>query len=1417
MHANGFRLFAYLCFLSVSALAQSIISTLVGTDWVFNGDGLSAIDAPLGEMKGVAPGPDGSYYFLDRGNRMVMQVDAQGILHVVAGNGLAGASVVSAPSAKNVALSGLVGIIGDGAGGLYISNWEAVLRIDAFGSVTTIAGGGTVFPGDTGPARSARMNPNGIALDKSGNLFIADSSNHRVRKVTPDGIITTFAGTGVEAINGDGGPASQAGVAWPTALTFDADGSLFIAEGNTLRKISPSGIISTVISRVNYINALLFDSSGVLVLGTSGGLYRVNAAGIAIPFGGHDYLIQGATAGPDGSIVFCDVRENKLLKMLPSGQVITLAGNNKFRAAPDGTPAISSYLNNPAGLAINPQGELIIADTDSYRALRIGPDGRASTAIQLGLFYRPNSIVLDSAGGIWVSSFRGIFYTPRGGVPRIVTSFGGPRTPELKTAGGGLALDAANNLYISDHAGHRIFKLPQEGIARLIAGTGLPGTAGDGGLAVNAQLNIPQGLAFDPSGNLYVAESGSNRVRRITPDGVISTVAGTGVAGFSGDLGLPSAARLSFPGWLAFDAIGRLLVSDSGNYRIRRITLGQSIETIAGNGKRGFSGDGGLAIAASLSNVGGITTDSAGNILLADTNNDRVRVIQSTPAFDLTPTRVSFAAPDSPSAEVRLSSTVSGLAFTATVDAGAANWLSVSPSSGTLPASLQVSANAANLAPGQYTGAISVSVPLATPALRLINVTFTVPAAQAPKLNIGGQSVSFRFQLGDGSSSLGLSLSNQGGGTLNFTATSSGGDWLTVSPAKGQLAAGANTTLNLTATPTGLAEGTYSTSLQISDGTKTTMIPVTLSIARAQAKLLVSQTGLAFTAVSGGGSPSSQTFGVLNEGSGELPFQTQVTTLSGGNWLKVNNGTGRIIRPLQDVSFVEVVPDTRNLLEGDYYAEIRVTAPGAVPQIVTALVKVLPKGSNPGPEVRPTGLVFIGPPGAAPPSEDVRVSNLVSNATTYTSSSLTFDGGKWISHFPAAATIAPNEPRRIVVQSDFTGITAGVKRGALYLLFEDGTSRTVNILSIVPATAPKANGKNGERDATSCSSPTLRSEFLTLSEGSAITVGQPVSIEVKVADECGNFLLGSEKNTNSAVYAKFSNGDSDLRLVPVGNGVWSGTWRPINAPNGSVTVSAVSVFVQGLTLQAGRSDRTIRLSPASNAPIVRQESFVHSASQRGDVPVAPGTLVTIYGSNLAGSSRATAIPFPVEVDGTQVLLGGQPLPILYSSASQINAQVPYDLPVNTQHQVVVRRGTTLSVPESFTVASSQPGIFTTNQQGTGQGIVMGPDQITVADQNKPAQRGQAIVIYCTGLGAVTPVSILGQPAPSSPLATAVSPVQVTVGEKLVQVFFSGLTPGFTGLYQVNAILALDTPTGDAVPLTISTAGQISNVVSIAVR
>jgi uncharacterized protein (TIGR03437 family) len=185
-------------------------------------------------------------------------------------------------------------------------------------------------------------------------------------------------------------------------------------------------------------------------------------------------------------------------------------------------------------------------------------------------------------------------------------------------------------------------------------------------------------------------------------------------------------------------------------------------------------------------------------------------------------------------------------------------------------------------------------------------------------------------------------------------------------------------------------------------------------------------------------------------------------------------------------------------------------------------------------------------------------------------------------------------------------------------------------------------------------------------------------------------------------------------------------------------------------------------------------------------------------------------------NGAQVLMGNQALPILYTSSGQINVQVPYNTPVNTQYQISVQRDNSLSVPEQLVVAVAQPGVFAVNQQGTGQGVIFKSDGVTLAQPGSPATQGETVVIYCTGLGAVNPPVPEGAPPPSSPLSTTVNTVTVSIGGMDAPVQFSGLTPGFPGLYQVNAVVP-NGVSGDTVPLVVSVAGQTSPPVTLAVQ
>jgi uncharacterized protein (TIGR03437 family) len=227
----------------------------------------------------------------------------------------------------------------------------------------------------------------------------------------------------------------------------------------------------------------------------------------------------------------------------------------------------------------------------------------------------------------------------------------------------------------------------------------------------------------------------------------------------------------------------------------------------------------------------------------------------------------------------------------------------------------------------------------------------------------------------------------------------------------------------------------------------------------------------------------------------------------------------------------------------------------------------------------------------------------------------------------------------------------------------------------------------------------------------------------------------------------------------------------------------------------------------------------NAASFDRNTVVAPGGLVTIFGSDLAdGTGVATSIPLDTQLATTQVLLGGTPLPLLYVSQGQINAQVPYDLSINTQHQIVVQRGTALSVPEVLTVSPGEPAIFTSDQSGRGQGVILGvrPDgSQTLAVPDAPVHPGDTIVIYCGGLGTVNPAVPSG--AASTGLAATVVPVTVTIGGIAVQPQYAGLSPGTPALYQVNAVVPASVPKGDAVPVTISMAGLTSPAVTFAVR
>ena len=644
---------------ALAAIAPGVITTVAGKT-TFTGEiaTQTRLDLPSDVVVDAA-----SNLYIANGNR-VDKVTPLGLIKTVAGNGIRGFSG-DGGVATAAQLNFPSDIAVDGSGNLYIAdlNNHRIRKVDTSGVITTVAGNGVVdvngnsgFSGDGGAATAAQLNfPSDIAVDGSGNLYIADSGNHRIRKVDTSGVITTVAGNGVVDANGnsgfsgDGGVATAAQLDFPSGIALDGSGNLYIADsGNhSIRKINAAGIIKTVAGK-GLIDAI--RSIGI----------NIDLTVIQLNFP------RGIALGGAGNLYIADAGFNRIRKIDTAGMITTVAGNKvTILTSGDGGLATAAQLYNPQGIAIDGAGNLYIADTWNYRIRKVytsgvittvagngvgdvngnssfSGDGGLATAAQLN---NPQGIAVDVAGNLYIADTwnhrirkvdtAGIITTVAGNVYIGFNGDGGLATAAQLSNPQGIAVDGAGNLYIADTWNYRIRKVDTSGVITTVAGNGSTGSNGDGGAATSAQLNNPQGIAVDGAGNLYIADSGNYRIRKVDTVGMITTVAGNGSAGFNGDGGLATAAQLKYPQGIGVDGAGNLYIADAENHRIRKVDTAGVITTVAGNGmvnadgESNFSGDDGAAIAAQLNNPTDIAVDRVGNLYIADSGNRRIRFVQA--------------------------------------------------------------------------------------------------------------------------------------------------------------------------------------------------------------------------------------------------------------------------------------------------------------------------------------------------------------------------------------------------------------------------------------------------------------------------------------------------------------------------------------------------------------------------------------------------------------------------------------------------------------------------------------------------------------------------------------------------------------------------------------------------------------------
>ena len=689
------------------------IATVAGNQALgagYSGNGGPALSAQLHSPAGLSVDAAGNIYVADWQNNVIRKISTAGTITVVAGStsGYSG----DGGSATSAQISDAFDVSLDANGNLYIADKSNnVIRVVntqastisvagvsiAAGTIATVAGNqaaGAGYTGDNGPATSAQLNdPIGATPDGNGNIYIADCENNVVRKVDANGVITTFAGNNTLGYSGDGQSATQAELDFPSSISLDSNGNVYIADwqNNLIREVT--GVIAGGAVNFGAVNLGSHSSQTLfLSINTNLTLTSVQSSGdfsvtsnsctmnTSLSTGTLCTLhVQFAPTAPGRrgfALVATDNTATKYSFGLTGvgigsalafnpGVISLMAGNGTASFGGDGGTAVSAQLNHPYGVAMDGAGNLYIADRSNNVVRKVNTSGNISTIAGVGgvagysgdggaatsaHLKQPNGVAVDSASNLYIADtgnnvvrkvdVNGNISTVAGNnlLGDGYTGDGGAATSATLDSPTSVAVDAAGNLYIADWQNSVIRKVFTDGVITTFAGLDAPGSnygySGDNGVATSAKVADPFGVAVDSLGNVFIADTANNVIRRVDTNSIITTVAGnhTSGAGYGGDNGTATSAQLNQPLNIAVDAAGDIYIADTTNNVIRKVNTSGTITTVAGNNSlsAGYSGDNGAATSAALNQPGAIAVDNAGNLYIGDSNNNRVRAVSAT-------------------------------------------------------------------------------------------------------------------------------------------------------------------------------------------------------------------------------------------------------------------------------------------------------------------------------------------------------------------------------------------------------------------------------------------------------------------------------------------------------------------------------------------------------------------------------------------------------------------------------------------------------------------------------------------------------------------------------------------------------------------------------------------------------------------
>jgi hypothetical protein len=634
-------------------------TTLAGTGGSGSADGTRRA-ARFHGPTGVATDGDGNVYVTDTSNYTVRKISPAGVVTTLAGT--AGISGFTDGSGAAARFSQLRGAATDSAGNLYVADQARIRKITPAGVVSTFASGNGTF-----------ARPAGLAFDGAGNLYVSDQDNHTIRKITPAGVVTTFAGQADISGSSDG-TGSAARFNEPDGLAFDILGNLYVADqGNfTIRKITPAAVVTTLAGRAGVSgigdgagSSALFWFPAGLATDPAGNVYvadgdlastirKITPAGAVSTIAGSAGLtgsgdgmgsaasfafLEGLAIDGSGNLFVADSFNDAIRRVTPSGAVTTLAGSaGSGREDGIGTSARFFF---PSGIAADPSGNLYVPEANhtvrkvtaagvvTTFAGSAGHNGSTDGTGAAARFFFPGGAAADAGGNVYVADGNNTIrkITPAG----VVTTLAGSSDTTGSTDGTGsaarfagpasLAADHAGNVYVADQPSNTIRKITPAGVVTTFAGLADVEGKTDG-TGNGARFDFPAGVATDSSGNVYVADTNNMLIRKITPAGAVTTLAGSG--SFGSEDGTGTAASFLYPEAVAVDGNGNVYVAER-NQVIRRITPAGVVTTVGGS--PGFTGGAdGTGSAARFNHAVGLATDSAGNVYVADQGNHTIRV-----------------------------------------------------------------------------------------------------------------------------------------------------------------------------------------------------------------------------------------------------------------------------------------------------------------------------------------------------------------------------------------------------------------------------------------------------------------------------------------------------------------------------------------------------------------------------------------------------------------------------------------------------------------------------------------------------------------------------------------------------------------------------------------------------------------------